>query len=185
MVPYSYLSFEGAGIGPKEDITVHLGCNSEVGLAFDEGTVTLKNITLLVNNKQSGISVKVKKLIRAQNCRHLTYCILFQGQLSMENCILRGATPVEGRDEAAEGGIETSWKGLYVAPNSEVILKQCIFTKFDVGIRVRAAGRLRMYSSSEVTACNIGILVIAQIIYFSLNYCKLMFLIYKIGRTEC
>lgn len=51
--------FESAGIGPREDITVHLGCNSEVGLAFDEGSVTLKNITILVNNKQSGISAKV------------------------------------------------------------------------------------------------------------------------------
>lgn len=84
----------------------------------------------------------------------------------MENCILRGATPVGGRDETSEGGVETSWKGLYVAPNSEVFLKQCIFTKFDVGIRVRAAGRLRMCSGSEVTACNIGILVITQMIFF-------------------
>jgi len=65
-VSCSYLSFESAGIGPKEEITVHLGCNSEVGLAFDEGTVTLKNITILVNNKQSGISVKVKSEL-AQN----------------------------------------------------------------------------------------------------------------------
>ena len=76
----------------------------------------------------------------------------------MENCIVRGTSPVDGR-ESTEDAIETSWKGLYVAPNAEAILKQCIFTKFDVGIRVRAAGRLHMSFGSEITACNIGILV--------------------------
>ena len=47
------------GIGSKEDVVVHLGCNSEVGLTFEAGLVTFKNCTILVNNKQSGISVKV------------------------------------------------------------------------------------------------------------------------------
>ena len=39
---------------------VHIGCNSEVGLAFETGFVTIKNCTILINNKQSGISVKVR-----------------------------------------------------------------------------------------------------------------------------
>jgi len=47
------------GIGSMEDVVVHLGCNSEVGLTFETGHVMLKNCTILVNNKQSGISVKV------------------------------------------------------------------------------------------------------------------------------
>ena len=38
---------------------VHLGSNSEVGLFFETGHVTLKNLTILVNNKQSGVSSKV------------------------------------------------------------------------------------------------------------------------------
>ena len=48
-----------SGIGAKEDVVVHLGCSSEVGLAFESGSITLKNCTILVNNKQSGISAKV------------------------------------------------------------------------------------------------------------------------------
>lgn len=38
---------------------VHLASDSEVGLLFDSGNVTLKNCTVLINNKQSGISAKV------------------------------------------------------------------------------------------------------------------------------
>jgi hypothetical protein len=55
------------GIGAKEDIVVHPGSNIEVGLTFDDGNVLLKNCTLLINNKQSGIAVKVNILLTLLN----------------------------------------------------------------------------------------------------------------------
>ena len=48
-----------SGVGSREDVVIHLGSSTEVGLLFEGGQVTLKNLTILVNNKQSGISVKV------------------------------------------------------------------------------------------------------------------------------
>lgn len=59
------LRFPPLGIGIKEDIVIHLGCNSEVGLTFDDGSATLKNCTILVNNKQSGVAVKVSFFLKS------------------------------------------------------------------------------------------------------------------------
>ncbi|XP_057378525.1 protein nessun dorma-like [Daphnia carinata] len=123
------------GIGAKEDIVVHPGSNIEVGLTFDDGNVVLKNFTLLVNNKQSGIAVK--------------------GNVSMENCTLRGSSLF---DETKNGENDVgSWKGFYVAPQGRLVLKQTRIVSFDVGLRVRATGQVFL-SSSEVESCNIGIL---------------------------
>jgi len=123
------------GIGAKEDVVVHLGCSSEVGLAFETGLVTLKNCTVLVNNKQSGISVK--------------------GKLLMENCYVKGP-PLVDVDMVDDDGA-SAWKGLYIAPHSQVVMKRCTIANFDVGLRVRATGQL-IISSSLIEMCNIAVL---------------------------
>lgn len=74
----------------------------------------------------------------------------------LEKVTLRGASPIEGQETPEEEA--TSWKGVYVAADSQVALKQCTIVNFDVGLRVRASGQV-VLSSSEITSCNIGILV--------------------------
>jgi len=123
------------GIGSKEDVVVHLGCNSEVGLTFEAGLVTFKNCTILVNNKQSGISVK--------------------GKLLLENCFLKGPPPLPDADKVDENA--SAWKGIYIASHSQVTMKQCTVANFDVGLRVRGTGHLTI-SSSLIEMCNIGLL---------------------------
>lgn len=122
------------GIGSMEDVVVHLGCNSEVGLTFETGHVMLKNCTILVNNKQSGISVKSK--------------------LVLDNCFVKGPplSDINNGDESA-----SAWKGIYIASHSQVDIKDCKIANFDVGLRVRATGHLTI-SSSLIEMCNIGLL---------------------------
>lgn len=124
------------GIGSREDVVVHLGSNSEVGLFFETGHVTLKNLTILVNNKQSGVSSK--------------------GRLELEECAIRGPPGLDAADGEGGGG-ESAWKGFYVAPHSLVALRDCVVSHFDVGLRVRAGGRA-LLRATQIEACNIGIL---------------------------
>ncbi|EFX85735.1 hypothetical protein DAPPUDRAFT_313486 [Daphnia pulex] len=141
------------GIGAKEDIVVHPGSNIEVGLTFDDGNVLLKNCTLLINNKQSGIAVK--------------------GSVTLENCTMRGACLADGTKNGDKD--VGSWKGFYVAPQGKLVLKECNVINFDVGLRVRAAGQA-ILSGSEVSSCNIGILAeeetSVQIFDCDLKQCK-------------
>ena len=76
--------------------------------------------------------------------------------MTLENCTIRGTFIADGAktDEENVG----SWKGFYVAPNSKLVLKQCNVINFDVGLRVRSSGQV-IASASEITMCNIGILV--------------------------
>lgn len=68
---------------------------------------------------------------------------------------MRGTSAsVAENDEEAAG----SWKGFYVAAQAKLALKNCSIVNFDVGLRVRATGKV-ILSSSDVTSCNIGILV--------------------------
>ena len=76
--------------------------------------------------------------------------------MTLENCILRGSFIADGAK--TDGENVGSWKGFYVAPNSKLILKQCNVINFDVGLRVRSSGQV-IASASEITMCNIGILV--------------------------
>ena len=69
----------------------------------------------------------------------------------LEHCAIRGPPSMDDSSESA-------WKGFYVAPHSIVALKHCAVSHFDVGLRVRAGGHI-IIASSEVEACNIGILV--------------------------
>ena len=79
-----------------------------------------------------------------------------QGNVTLENCTLRGACLA---DNTKNGEKDVgSWKGFYVAPQGKLFLKQCNVINFDVGLRVRAAGQV-VLSTSEVSSCNIGILV--------------------------
>lgn len=55
------------GVASVGDVVVHLGCSSEVGLSFELGRCTIKSCTILVNNRQTGISVKVYKLLSDSN----------------------------------------------------------------------------------------------------------------------
>lgn len=69
---------------------------------------------------------------------------------------MRGTpTDVGENDDQEAGG---SWKGFYVAAQSKLSLKNCSITNFDVGLRVRATGKV-LLTACDVTACNIGILV--------------------------
>ncbi len=61
----------------------------------------------------------------------------------------------EAKDDEENVG---SWKGFYVAPHAKLTLKQCSVINFDVGLRVRVSGQV-IASASEITGCNIGILV--------------------------
>lgn len=84
--------------------------------------------------------------------------ICFQGNLLMEHCVLKGVSRVDepmGEEESAVA----SWKGIYVAPHSSLIMRNCIVSNFDVGLRVRASGKLSALET-EISACNIGVLVI-------------------------
>lgn len=69
---------------------------------------------------------------------------------------MRGASSADGvKNEEEDVG---SWKGFYVAANSKLVLKECSVINFDVGLRVRATGRVAL-TTSDITSCNIGILV--------------------------
>lgn len=69
---------------------------------------------------------------------------------------MRGATLSDGIPASEEN--VGSWKGFYVAQHSKLVLTRCSVTNFDVGLRVRDTGRV-IISGSQVTTCNIGILV--------------------------
>lgn len=79
-----------------------------------------------------------------------------QGSVTLENCTMRGACLADGTKNGDKD--VGSWKGFYVAPQGKLVLKECNVINFDVGLRVRAAGQA-ILSGSEVSSCNIGILV--------------------------
>ena len=117
----------------------------------------LKNLTLLINNKQSGLAVKVSHdydIRKKNSTKHYDV----QGNVTLENCTMRGACLVDGTKNGEKD--VGSWKGFYIAPKGKLYLKGCNVINFDVGLRVRAGGQV-VLSHSEISSCNIGILVIS------------------------
>lgn len=108
------------------------------------------------------MAVKVNCRLNLIIAKNLSKNIV-KGYVTMENCTMRGASSTDGakNDEEDVG----SWKGFYVAAHSKLNLKGCNIINFDVGLRVRATGKVSL-TASDVTLCNIGILVGFNKVYF-------------------